>query len=369
MKRYFWRVSCLWILVAMPLAASTTRIWALNINSDGTNSIDIIDPVTNKIVQTIEGIPKPHDVAFSPDKSRAYVTSEDEQSENALYVVDTKTGQILQKASLDGRRGNVPAITKDGKRLLVCVGAPRNEKGFVPPESTAGALDVVDTTSLKVLKTIPLRGHDCYTTPDGKYWIAGTGSFLSVIDVKTEERVWQVPYEEDLGPISIETNPDGSTRRLFVTWHVTYPEFSVVDFATHKEVARIKLPDKPSGFLVGPFGSLLTRRNVAPVHANVISPDGKILAIACRSANAVFLYSLPEIKLLGYASTPTLEGQEHPSDGGDPVWLTYTPDSKTIYVANAAANVVSAIDVKAMKEVARIPVGKQPDHVETVVLP
>ena len=97
MKRYFWRVSCLWILVAMPLAASTTRIWALNIGSDGTNSIDIIDPVTNKIVQTIEGIPKPHDVAFSPDKSRAYVTSEDEQSENALYVVDTKTGRFFKR--------------------------------------------------------------------------------------------------------------------------------------------------------------------------------------------------------------------------------------------------------------------------------
>ena len=367
MKRYFWRVSCLWILVAMPLAASTTRIWALNINSDGTNSIDIIDPVTNKIVQTIEGIPKPHDVAFSPDKSRAYVTSEDEQSEDALYVVDTKTAKILQKAPLDGRRGNVPAITKDGKRLLVCVGAPRNEQGIVPTDSTAGALDVVDTTSLKILKTLPLRGHDCYTTPDGKYWIAGTGKFLSVIDVQTEERVWQVPYDEDLGPISIETNPDGSTRRLFVTWHLNYRQFSVVDFATHKEVARIKLPDEPSGFKLGPP---LIRRNEIPVHANVISPDGKILAIGCRSANAVFLYSLPEIKLLGYVPTPRREGEQYrDADGGDPVWLTYTPDSKTIYVANAAANVVSAIDVKTMKEVARIPVGKQPDHVETLVLP
>src|SRR4029077_4667192 len=122
MKRYFWMVSCLWILLAMPVWASTTRIWALNINSDGTNSIDVIDPVTNKIVQTIAGIPKPHDVAFSLDKSRAYVTSEDEKSEDALYVVDTKTGKILHKAPLDGRRGNVPAITKDGKRLLVCVG-------------------------------------------------------------------------------------------------------------------------------------------------------------------------------------------------------------------------------------------------------
>src|SRR4029077_17997294 len=165
------------------------------------------------------GIPKPHDVAFSPDKSRAYVTSEDEKSENALYVVDTKTGKILQKAALTSRRGNVPAITKDGKRLLVCVGAPRDENGLVM--SSGGALDIVDTTSLKVVKSLPMPGHDCYTTPDGKYWIAGSGKFVVIIDIPTGEPIWKVPFKEGIATIGIETGPEGSTRRLFVTPLVT----------------------------------------------------------------------------------------------------------------------------------------------------
>jgi DNA-binding beta-propeller fold protein YncE len=72
----------------MPLAASTTSIWVLNLVG---TTVDVINPITNKIVQTIKGIPIPHDVAFSPDGSRAYVTSE----LGALYVVDTKTGKII----------------------------------------------------------------------------------------------------------------------------------------------------------------------------------------------------------------------------------------------------------------------------------
>ena len=139
MKRYFWMVSCLWILLAMPLAASTTRIWALNINSDGTNSIDVIDPVTNKIVQTIEGIPKPHDVVFSPDKSRAYVTSEDEKSDNALYVVDTKTGKILHKAA-PGRpeAATFQRLPRMGNGFSSVSMHRETKKGLLPYRSTAG---------------------------------------------------------------------------------------------------------------------------------------------------------------------------------------------------------------------------------------
>jgi YVTN family beta-propeller protein len=357
------------LLLAMPLAASTTRIWVLNMNGEGKN-IQVIDPATNKIVQTIEGIKYPHGVAFSPDGSLAYVSSEDEQATNAIWVVDTKTGKILKSAPLSSRRGNVPAITNDGKRLLVCVGPPRNPKTHQVESGTGiGALDVVDTASLKILKSFPMQGHDCYTSPDGKYWIAGAGKNLTVIDVQTEKVLWQIHYEEGLGPIAIEANPDGSPHRLFVTpLRQGVRSFAVVDFATHKEVTRIKLPDEPGKFQIAKAAGL-QRRNPLPVHGFAISPDGKTLVVGCRDANAVFFYSLPDLKLQGHFSTPTVKGAKHPYDGGDPGWMTFTPDGKTLYVASAAANVVSAVDMKTKKEVARIPVGKQPDHVYTVVMP
>jgi YVTN family beta-propeller protein len=381
MKKLFF-VSFLALLLALPLAAAgTTRIWVLNNNGEG-KQIQIIDPATNKIVRTIEGIKFPHGVAFSPDGKLAYVVSEDEQATNALWEIDTKSGKILRSAPLSAHRGNVPAITKDGKELFICVQPPRkpDNEACVSASSQCGgpnagpqhgALDLVDTSTLKVLKTLPMSGHDCYTTPDGKYFVAGAGGLpgggLLVIDAKTFQEAWRVPIKEGMGPIAFLTNPDGSTRTVLVTpLNQRVRQIAVVDFATHKEVTRITLPKEPGKFEVAPP---LTRRTPLPVHGFAISPDGKTLAIGVRDANAVFFYSLPDLKLQGHFSTPVNAAAKHPADGGDPGWLTYLPDGKTLYVASAAADVVSVVDTKTLKEVVRIPVGKQPDHVWTQVMP
>jgi YVTN family beta-propeller protein len=370
MRIHFHKLSFLWILLlATPLAASTTKIWVLNIEG---NTIDVIDTKTNKIVQSIPNIPKPHGVAFSPDGKLAYLSSEAEDQENSLYLLDTKTGKILKKTPLTSRRGNVPAISKDGKRLIVCIGPPRDDRGGVM--NAGGALDIVDTASLTVIKTIhtPQGGHDCYTSADGKYWVAGSGvggatSAVYVIDLQTGETLWTIPYKEGVAPIGLEAGPDGSPRRLFVTPLLQFKkrEVAIVDFATHQEVSRIELPDQPSGFRVAP--PLARRNNGIPVHGLDISPDGKTLAISSRAANALFFYSLPDVKFLGFVPAPTVEGAEFPNNGSDPSWVTFTPDSKTLYMSCSAGDVVAVIDVKTMKEVTRIKVGRQPDHVYPLV--
>ena len=69
------------LLIAVPLSARTVRIYVANHAGD---DIDVIDPVTNKVVQKIQGIEIPHGVDFSPDGSRVYVSDE---AENTLDVV------------------------------------------------------------------------------------------------------------------------------------------------------------------------------------------------------------------------------------------------------------------------------------------
>lgn len=54
--------------------------------------------------------------------------------------------------------------------------------------------------------------------------------------------------------------------------------------------------------------------------------------------------------------------------GKGAAWVTLTPDGKTAYVANPVTNDVSAVDVKTMKEVARIPVGFVPKRNATAML-
>jgi len=77
-----------------------------------------------------------------------------------------------------------------------------------------------------------------------------------------------------------------------------------------------------------------------------------------RLNNAVYLYSLPDVKLSG---TIFLSGK-------GAAWITLTPDGKMAYVANAVTNDVSAVDLQAKKEVARIPVGYVPKRNATGIL-
>ena len=60
-------------------------------------------------------------------------------------------------------------------------------------------MDVIDTVSLKLTKTIPTRGgiHNTFTTPDGEHVVAGSiaGRNLTVIDTKTDEPVWSLFFQ------------------------------------------------------------------------------------------------------------------------------------------------------------------------------
>ena len=336
-------LSGLWILVAMPLAARTALIYVPN---RGGTTIDVIDPATNKVVQVIKDIESPEAARFSPDGSRVYITS---GSEDVLDVMDRKSGEIIKKVPLSGW-ANDAAVTRDGKLVVVCI---RNAG------QNAGAMDIIDAASLEKVKSIPLKSglHDVALTPDGKYAAAGSpeGHFLTVVDLQSRQVAWEIQYDVGVQPITIESNPDGSGRRIFLELQ-GFQGFAVVDFATHSEVARIKLPDEPNGF--GGGGS----------HGIGTAPDGKTLWVCSARANSVFAYSLPELQLLGHVSLPELNVPGNAPKGAGPGWLTFTPDSKRVYVSLHAAT-VSVIDATSLKEVARIPVGEHADRISTLVLP
>ncbi len=321
--------------LALPLAAGTVRI--IQTNSAG-DDVSIIDPATNKVVGTINGIEVNHGAAAAPDGSRYYVSDE---GRSTLDVVDTKTLRVTRSIPLSGHPNNI-GISKDGKRVYVSIA--------VAP----GAVDVVDTASLEKVKSIPVKGavHNTYVTPDGKYVVAGSiqGKTITVIDQKTEEPAWVLEMDLGIRPMAFLTNPDGSTKWIFAQLSALNG-FAVIDFATHKEINRIKLPDLPPGkkpYLYGGNES----------HGMAVTSDGKTLVVNSRLNTAIYFYSLPDLKVLGSTEV-----------GRSPDWVTLTPDGKTAYVANAASNSVSVVDVKAMKEITRIPVGEVPKRNITAVLP
>jgi YVTN family beta-propeller protein len=355
MKKYFcgrWDVRLLLglLFAAGPLAASTARIYVTN---RGGTTISVIDPATNKVVEVIKGIESPEVVRFSPDGSRLYIAN---RSVDVLYVMDRKSGKYIKKVPLSGW-ANDAAVTSDGKLIVVCIRNTGQEAVDV------GALDIIDAKSLEKVKSIPVRRglHDVSLTDDGKFAAAGSppGQFITVFDLQKMEIAWEVNYDQGVLPVIIESNPDGSGHRIFAQLNRTNG-FSVVDFATHKEVARIKNPDEPSGFGPGCEGIS---------HGIGISPDHKTLWTNSRPANAVFVYSLPDLKLLGHVSLPETPVPGKAPRGGGPAWITFSPDGRTVYDSTCGTKSISAIDVEAMKEITRIPVGEMPDRISTLTLP
>ncbi len=329
-------ISMAMLVAVASTAASQVRI--LQTNSQGDN-IHLIDPATNQIVGEVKGVPLNHGAAAAPDGSRLYFSSEAEQT---LHVVDGKTLQVLKKIPLSGRPNNI-SITRDGRRVYV---------GIV---SSPGAVDVIDTTSLERVKSIPTKGgiHNVYVTPDGRYVVAGSiaGKLMTVMDQKTEEPVWTL-FNEGVRPIAFETNADGSTKRVFVQLS-DFHGFAIVDFAQRKEVGRIELPNDVPAEKVdkGPF-------NASPSHGIGVAPDGKTLWVTSRPNARVYTYSLPDLKLLPGAVDL----------GGRPDWVTFTPDSKLVYIATENTDSVVAVDVAARKEVTRIKVGRSPKRNATMVI-
>jgi YVTN family beta-propeller protein len=329
-----------------PRPRSQVRIYVTNSADD---TVDVIDAETNQVVQVMRGLELPHGVAFSPDGTRVYISNE---SETVLDVIDRMSGEILHKIPLSGRPNNI-AITKDGGRVLVGI------------HTEPGAVDVIDTSQLRRVKSIAVSGsvHNVFVTPDGHYAVSGSieNKVATIIDLPSEQPAWEVKFDRGVRPMAFETNPDGSTRRIFVQLS-NLNGFAVVDFAKRAEVARIRLPDQPGGY------GIAEGRPDTPSHGIGVTPDGQSLWVNSSFANAVFKYSLPELNLIGYVALPEVHALGRSPTGSVPEWITFTPDSQVVYISNSGARSVSAVDTNALKIIAVIPVGEVPKRIKTLVL-
>jgi len=334
----------------VPAAARSSdglgRMVRVYVTNSAGDCIDVIDPAANKVVQQIKGVEGAHGIAFSPDASRVYVSDE---VDSTLDVFERKSGRLVKKVPLSAHPNNI-AVAKDGR---IVIGIARDP----------GALDIVDPTTLTVTKSVPVNGrlHNVYVTPDSKYAVTGSISsgIITVIDLTTEQPEWQVRLDKGIRPMSIEAGADGSTKRIFVQLS-DFNGFAVVDFNLRKEVARIELPAAKAQFETD------GGRATAPSHGIGVAPDGKTLWVTSIPNNAVYVYSLEDLMLVGEVALPSLKLPGHGPISAVANWVTFTPDSKIVFVSNAGLRSVSAIDSGSMKLVAVIPVGEVPKRINTL---
>jgi YVTN family beta-propeller protein len=348
-----WIVMANWVrsakITTSPDGPSRSNARVYVTNSAG-NTIDVIDPSVNQIVQVIRGIELPHGVGFSRDGTHVYVSDE---SEYVLSVVDRESAKVIKKVALTARPNNL-AVTPDGKLILVGIRA------------NSGSVDVIDANSLARLKNIPVRGsvHNIFVTPDGRFAVTGSieAKLATVIDLEKLEIAWELKFEDGVRPMAFEKNPDGSTHRIFVQLS-GLNGFAVVDFAKRAEVARVQFPEQPDGG----FGSAEGRLGT-PSHGIGVAPDGKSLWVNSTIANGVFEYSLPDLKLVGFCALPLVYPADRAQAGAVPDWIAFTPDGERVFISNSGARSVSVIDSETLRSVAVIPVGEVPKRMNTLVL-
>lgn len=344
-QRQVWRG-----LLAIALCISGPMVFADNVRIIQTNSQDdvihLIDPATHSVVDIIEGIPVNHGAAAAPDGSRLYFSSE---AKFTLDVVDSSSLEIIDEIDLSGRPNNI-SISNDGRYVYVGI------------MEAPGGIDVIDTQAMENIQTLQTEApvHNVYVTPDGKYLVAGTFGMeenLQVFNTDSLEREFVLyPPEgnaqpDGIRPVAFSTRDDGSTDRMFVQISGLHG-FAVVDFSGREELMRIEMPEIPEEERDPP------PYTGAPAHGIGVAPDQQTLWVCSRMNGFVYAYSLPGLDFLGGVDV-----------GSHPDWLTFSPDSRFVYVANGHSDDVSVVDINAMEELMRVPVGKAPKRNITAILP
>ena len=325
-------------LAFLPLTAAaqgTVRI--VQTNSAGDN-VHLIDVATNTVVGEITGIERAHGAAAAPDGRSLYVANE---ADDTVDVVDVAMLKVTKKIPLVGRPNNI-AVTPDGRKVYVAIA------------ESPGALQVIDTSTNEISATISVHGgvHNTYVTPDGKYAVAGMigARNITVVDTATDMPVWATYFDLGIRPMAFDTNPDGSTRRIYAQLS-NLNGFAVVDFDTRKEIDRIEYPALPNDQQTPGHGG-----NTA--HGIGVTPDKQYLVAASSLNSSVYVYRLPGLELVGGVRV-----------GHSPNWVTMTPDSRFAYVSLSGNNSVAVLDIAAVEMVTTVETGGQvPKRNTTLVL-
>jgi len=333
-----WRIIADWVAGASRRREPSGLVIRIIQTSAAGDDTYVIDPVTNKVVGIIDDIEIAHGIASAPDGSQLYLSNE---ALHSLDVVDSRTLRVKRRIPLSGRPNNV-SVSKDGRKVYVGI------------MEMPGSVDIIDTQALANIKTLPVDGaiHNVYVTPDGKHAVAGSihTSTINVIDTATDELVWTLKMSAGVRPMAFDTNPDGSTKNIYVQLS-NFHGFAVVDFNKREEVARVEHPPVPGEY------AHTDGLQGAPAHGLGVSPDGKTLWSTSKVYSHAYVYSLPDLREIGRVFV-----------GQHPEWVTFTPDGKYVYIGAAGDNETHAIDVATMKEVATISVGQVPKRVGTVLM-
>ena len=242
------------------------------------DGIGIINVSSRQLTGKIKVGSDPEEFTLSPDGRKIYVSNEDVKTASIVDIASAKVEHII----LVGQEPEGVAVTPDGRRIYVTCETggdimvfdahnyatlahfnvpprPRSVDflsnapvGFIPSES-AGVLNVIDTTTASVSRTITMpkgsRPMRVRVSPDNtKVYVSdGRAGSVTVLDART----YNIESTIKVGkrPWGIVLSPDG---KFLYSANGPSNDVSVVDLAQNKEIARVKAGESPWGVTIVP---------------------------------------------------------------------------------------------------------------------
>ena len=298
------------VMSTVTVTGTSSGVFAYIANASS-NSVSVINTVTNEVVTTIKVGIGPFCVAVSPDGNRVYVTN---INAGTVSAISTSSNTVIATVPV----GDFPtgvAVSPDGSHVYVSNNGSDN-------------ISVINTASNSVDATIPAAsGPDGIAlTPDGKWVYVANNNTDDVSVINTATNLVVATIGVGSVPYGISISPDGS--KVYVT-NDGADNISVINTATNLVQATI-----PGGY---------------GVCGIAVSPDGNHVYVVNSGDNNISVIN-----------TATNLVEATINVGLFPVGVSVSPDGRRVYVTNNSSNNVSVINTVTNAEVATIPVGLAP---------
>ncbi|MEA2486138.1 MAG: hypothetical protein QOD46_1249 [Actinomycetota bacterium] len=279
--------------------------------NSGSNTVDVIDPHTYKVVRHFGVGSVPHHITPSWDMRRLYV---DNTGGDSLTVIDPATGRPTHKIHV--RDPYNLYFTPDGTKAIVVAERYRR-------------LDFRNRRSWHLLKSvhIPSSGPDHLDfSADGDFLLISAEFSGRVYRVNTHKMAVTGRVKVGGLPVDIKLSPDG---KVFYVANQGLNGVSVIDAHNLKKLRFI-----PTGF---------------GAHGLCISRNGRQLYVSNRLAGTISVISLSERRVVHTWHV-----------GGSPDMMQVSPDGRQLWFSNRFNGSVGVANTKTGKLVHTIRVGTDP---------
>ena len=279
------------------------------------NSVDVIDPKTYKVIAFFKVGDEPQHVVPSWDLKRLWVTQD---LQDQLTLIDPATGKKGETIHVDDPYNMY--YTPDGKYAIIC--AEREKR-----------LDFRDAQTMKVVHRLPVPcegvNHIDFSI-DGRYLLATcefSGQLLKV-DVVHQKVIGTLKMDPPGMPQDVKASPNG---KVFYVANMEANGVHLVDGDSFKQI----------GFIHTGKGA----------HGLYVSRDSKYLYVTNRGEGSITLINFANREIAAKWRIP---------GGGSPDMGGVSADGKVLWLSGRYNSVVYALDTSDGHLIAKIRVGKGP---------